>query len=197
MILFLISFELFKMRHAFVASLFVFLLISCGKEKTVTPQEATLVKEEVPSTKIIEKDGVTLEIYDFEAFHEHLKKKDGKTYVVNFWATWCKPCVKELPYFEELNKEYKEKGVEVLLVSLDMPSMLEKQLIPFIQKKELRSKVMVLDDVKSHLWIPKVDEAWSGAIPATVIYKKDERAFYEQSFTYTELEDELLKILEL
>ena len=69
-----------------------------------------------------------LEVYDFETFEAFLNHSDEKTYVVNFWATWCGPCIKELPYFEKLNAQYKARGVEVFLVSLDFPKQYEKNL---------------------------------------------------------------------
>ena len=52
-----------------------------------------------------------------------LHQKTESVQVVNFWATWCAPCIKELPYFEELNKL---ENVDVLLVSLDFPKHKEK-----------------------------------------------------------------------
>lgn len=130
-------------------------------------------------------------IYKFDEFEPLLNKDDGNIYVVNFWATWCKPCIKELPYFETIGEKYADQNVKVLLVSIDFPKLLEKQVIPFIEKNQLKSPVVLLDDTGANEWIPKVDENWSGAIPATVIYRGDERKFYEQSFTLEELEQEL------
>ncbi|WP_246109109.1 TlpA disulfide reductase family protein [Seonamhaeicola algicola] len=134
-----------------------------------------------------------LEVYDFEGLSPLLNKTDGKTYVINFWATWCAPCVKELPYFEKLQANYNSKNVEVILVSLDFPHQYETKLKPFIKTHNLKSKVVVLDDADANSWIPKVSENWSGSIPATIIYKNNKRGFYEQSFTYDELENELQK----
>ncbi|TYA86818.1 TlpA family protein disulfide reductase [Seonamhaeicola marinus] len=136
-----------------------------------------------------------LEIYDFEGLKPFLNKKDDKVHVVNFWATWCGPCVKELPHFEELHSKYKGGDVEVLLVSLDFPHQFETKLKPFIKERNLDPKVIVLDDVDSNSWIPKISKDWSGSIPATIIYKNDKRSFYEKSFTYEELEKELNKFL--
>ena len=138
----------------------------------------------------------SIPIYDFESLEDgYFNKEDGSTYVINFWATWCAPCVKELPYFEELNYKYADKNVEVILVSLDFPNKYESKLKPFIISKNLKSKVVALNDVDSNTWIPKVHETWSGAIPATIIFNKNKRQFYEQSFTYDELETEVNKFL--
>jgi len=81
------------------------------------------------------------------------------------------------------------------LVSLDFPDKIESQLIPFVTKRKLKSEVVLLDDPNANEWIPKVDETWTGAIPATIIFSKDKRKFYEQSFTYEELENELQTII--
>ena len=107
---------------------------------------------------------------------------------MNFWATWCKPCVEELPYFEQLREEYKDDKVEVILISLDLPNQIESRLKPFIKEHELRSQVVLLNDPNQNEWIPKVDPHWDGAIPATLVYNKNERRFYPKSFTYEELE---------
>ena len=132
---------------------------------------------------------------NYEELKPWLNKTDDNTYVVNFWATWCAPCIKELPYFEQINKDYNSKNVEVILVSLDFPSMKESRLIPYVKNKNLQSTVLHLDDVNEQFWISDIDKNWSGAIPATLIYNKDKRQFYEQSFTQEELEKEVQTFL--
>jgi len=115
------------------------------------------------------------------------------TYVINFWATWCGPCVKELPYFEELNALYDGQPFKQILVSLDDPKKLESKVMPFLVKNNIQSKVVLLADGKANSWIDKVDPNWSGAIPITLILKGDKRKFYEQEFHSTfELEEQML-----
>lgn len=145
--------------------------------------------------RIYESQGVKVKSFDFKSLEPYLTKSNDTTYVVNFWATWCLPCVKELPHFEKLNQTYAGKKVRVLLISMDMPNKIETSLLPFIKKKNLRSEVVHLDDPDANAWIDKVDKSWSGAIPATIIYNAKKRMFYERSFTYEELETELLKII--
>ena len=115
--------------------------------------------------------------------------------LLSFWATWCKPCVEELPAFQKLHKTYKDKNVEVILVSLDFPHLYETKLKPFIKEKKIASKVIALDDVDMNSWIPQISKAWSGSIPATIIYKNNISKFFERSFTFEELEKETLKVL--
>ena len=121
-----------------------------------------------------------------------LHQTGDKVYVVNFWATWCAPCIKELPYFETVNKR---DDVEVLLVSLDFPNYKTKRLLPFVEKHQLQSKVVHLDDANENFWINDIDTEWSGAIPATIIYTQEERKFYEQSFTLEQLNSEIESFL--
>lgn len=149
----------------------------------------------VAPLKIYEKGSIAIESYNYNGLESFLNKKDDTIYIVNFWATWCAPCIKELPFFEEIGKQYKNKNVKVILVSLDFPKKVESSLIPFIERKKLASEVIHLDDPDANSWIEKVDKNWSGAIPATIIYKNENATFYEQSFTYDELETELLKII--
>jgi thiol-disulfide isomerase/thioredoxin len=141
--------------------------------------------------KIYEKDGIKLKSYNFDGLQPYLNQKNDTVYVINFWATWCVPCVKELPYFEKLNQKYKSGKFKMILVSLDFPKMIESRVIPFIINKNLQAEVVVLNDPDANTWIEKVAKEWSGAIPATIIYKNDKRKFYEQSFTEEDLETEI------
>jgi len=142
------------------------------------------------SCKSDQKEAIILEVHDFTGIAPYLELEGSKTYVVNFWATWCAPCVKELPHFETLQENYPD-SVEVILVSLDFPHQYETKLKPFIQKHQLKSKVVVLDDPDMNSWIPKVDPQWDGAIPVTLIYNASKRLFYSRTFNYKELESEL------
>jgi thiol-disulfide isomerase/thioredoxin len=120
-------------------------------------------------------------VYDtYEDFEKKVLLENDTTYVINFWATWCAPCIKELPYFEKLNSE--NESVKVILVSLDSKKDLDKKLIPFIKKRKLASKVMLLADKDYNSWLSKVDENWSGAIPATLILHGKKRQFAEREF---------------
>lgn len=134
-------------------------------------------------------------IVNYVGLRPFLEKNNDKIYVINFWATWCSPCVEELPAFQKLYKNYKDDNVELVLVSLDFPNQLDETLIPFLEKEKLEGELLLLDDPDQNSWIPKVDKKWSGAIPATLIYKNNKRVFFEQSFTYESLVKELKPFL--
>lgn len=170
----------------YIMILLILVFFSCQNESK------TKVSLEIENAK---KQNNELEVYDFDGLEPFLTKKDDKTYVVNFWATWCAPCIKEMPHFEKLYANYKDKNVEVLLVSLDFPFQYDKKLKPFLKEKKIQSKVVVLDDPDMNTWMPKVSKEWTGAIPITIIYNKDKRQFYERTFTYKQLETELKQFL--
>lgn len=119
---------------------------------------------------------------------EHLTfTQNDSTYVVNFWATWCSPCVKEIAYFEELHRQSETSRVKVLLVSLDFPNQIERRVIPFLKEKNITAPVLLMTDLDYNSWIDRVDPGWSGALPATLIYNKEERLFLEKELSRDEL----------
>ena len=140
------------------------------------------------SSNVYPQSQIEVPSMSYQELYPLLNQKGNKTYVVNFWATWCAPCIKELPYFEELNNN---KNIEVILVSLDFPKHKEKLLLPFIKKRQLSSRVILLDDDNENFWINDISSTWSGALPATLIYTQNRRGFYEQSFTKEELFQEV------
>jgi thiol-disulfide isomerase/thioredoxin len=107
-------------------------------------------------------------------------------YLVNYWATWCKPCIEELPDFLKLNEEYKNRKFKMILVSLDFPQHIESRVIPFMKKKEIKARVILLDD-NANTWINKVNSNWDGSIPVTQIIYKNKKEFYNKTLNYNEL----------
>lgn len=118
----------------------------------------------------------------FEDFAPLLKPSNDTLYVINFWATWCAPCVEEMPYFETLHTEMANQKVKVILVSLDFKKDLESKVIPFLNERKLQPTVLMLADGRYNDWIDQVSPEWSGAIPATVLIKGTERRFYGEQF---------------
>lgn len=178
-----------------VTLLLAIILVSCKTESKSDSEVATSDTTTSNSQSTTSSQSIELEVYDYAGLERFLSTTTDTTYVVNFWATWCAPCVKELPYFEQLDSNYADKKVEVILVSLDFPKKFDSNLIPFIKEKDLKSKVVALNDMDSNMWIPKISEDWSGAIPATLIFNKNRRHFYERTFTYDELETEVKQFI--
>lgn len=134
-------------------------------------------------------------VYDKYSILEKENLSDKNTiYVVNFWATWCGPCVKELPHFEQLNSEH--KNIKVVLISLDFKKQFESKLLPFLKNKSIKSEVIFLADTDYNTWLPMVDKDWSGSIPATLIIKNGKKVFVERTFSsYQELNEYVNKII--
>ena len=135
------------------------------------------------------------QIERFEKFEDFEKEvilaaNPDEKVIINFWSTWCKPCIEELPYFEQITTQHPD--VKVILVSLDFKNQIEKKLIPFVEKNQLKSTVVALLDGKYNSWIDKVNPEWSGAIPGTLFLNGGKRAFYEKSYHSKE---EILKDL--
>ena len=133
-----------------------------------------------------------IKVVNYDELKSVIQKDDGKLYVVNFWATWCKPCVEELPAFMEVNNQFQSNpNFKMILVSLDNKKQLDSKVKKFIEKNNIDTDVYLLDDIKRmNEWIPDVDPTWSGAIPATVFYKNGKKIkFHEFEMTKYELED--------
>lgn len=115
----------------------------------------------------------------YEDLEKQLQQANDKFVVVNFWATTCTPCVKELPHFIEVNKEFSQNpDFKMLLVSLDMAKDKEK-VLNFIKTKNLNAEVVILDDVKRmNTWIPRFQKDWEGEIPVTLFYKNGKKEFF-------------------
>lgn len=128
-----------------------------------------------------------VKLLNIDQLNERIKQGKDSTYVVNFWATWCAPCIKELPHFEKLGAEYKKDKLVVLLVSVDFKSKLNSNVIPFVKRKNLKSEVFLLNESNPQEYIDRIDKSWSGSIPATLFIKGDQRKFVESEFTYEQL----------
>lgn len=124
--------------------------------------------------------------------------KESKTpLIVNFWATFCVPCIEEIPYFEEVVSQHKKEGVQLLLVSLDLKKSYPTEIKDFLAKKKFTSTVEWLDETNADYFCPKVDSSWSGALPASLFInnKKGYRKFFEEQLSREKLEKEIMAIL--
>lgn len=134
-----------------------------------------------------------LKFTSFDGLAPLFKHRDDTLRVINLWATWCKPCVKELPYFEALEKEFRsnKQKAKVILISLDMN---EKNLANYITKKDLKTPTYWLDDPDANAWVNKVNQDWDGAIPVTLSIDGTNSLFHRSDFSsYEELKNFVLK----
>ena len=119
--------------------------------------------------------------------------KSDSVLVINFWATFCKPCIEEIPYLESITQKYKDQKVKVLLVSLDLPGFFPGKIEDFVKKNNYSSRIVWLNESNADYFCPKIDKSWTGGIPSTVIinrrtgYKK----FFEEQIPENKLEQEI------
>ena len=127
----------------------------------------------------------------------HYIDKSDSVLVISFWATFCKPCIEEIPYLENISQKYKDQKVKVLLVSLDLPGFFPGKIESFVAKNKYISQVVWLNESNADYFCPKIDKSWSGAIPSTVIInrKKGYKKFFEEQMKPDQFEHELRKAL--
>jgi thiol-disulfide isomerase/thioredoxin len=118
---------------------------------------------------------------------QRLQSGKDTAYIVNFWATWCLPCIEELPHFEKLADQLSTEKLKVLLVSVDYRSQYETTVKSFVRNKGFKNEVFLLNETDPQEYINRIDPSWSGAIPATIFFYQGRRKFFEGEFTYDEL----------
>lgn len=144
------------------------LLLACLSYQTLRPQEVKLIT--------------------VNQLEQRFKAGRDTTYVVNFWATWCKPCVNELPVFEKFKNGTHSKPIKVIMVSTDLKSKLQTGVVPFVKAHQLTGEVYLLDEAPG-TYNEKINADWSGALPATLMVssKTGKRKFHESAYTFPEL----------
>ena len=135
---------------------------------------------------------------------EKIISETDRPLVINLWATWCVPCIEEIPYFLEEIKKHNQgvrsttDSIRLILVSLDGKENYPKQLRNFVNKRKFTTEIFWLDETNADYFCPKIDPKWSGVIPATLFVnpKKGYRNFVEEQLSPEALKRELMAILE-
>jgi thiol-disulfide isomerase/thioredoxin len=139
-----------------------------------------------------------LEYASFNQLETEILKDQEHLVVLNFWATWCKSCVAELPEFEKIYTDLGAKGVRVILANLDLHSKVEPVVPAFIQKQQIQSRVVHIADQDANEYINRVDPAWSGALPATIIYYQGKKVwFFEGQTDFETIKSIIIKYIQI
>ncbi|MBA3829700.1 MAG: TlpA family protein disulfide reductase [Taibaiella sp.] len=122
---------------------------------------------------------------------------DDTIYVINFWATWCAPCVHELPEFNKLYDHFAGKPVKILMVSLDFKEGYPREIEKMAEKKKMREELVWLNETNANIFIPKIEDSWQGSIPATLVLQHGQyfRQFWEGAIKAESVENVVEKQL--
>jgi thiol-disulfide isomerase/thioredoxin len=163
-------------------TVFIILLLAMGavgSAQTAAPDAAPAVRK--------------IKITDLEQTIAH----SDHPLIVNFWATFCVPCNKEIPYFQSTVAHYKEQQVELILVSLDLPDYYPSRIATFARGHGYTATLVWLDETDADYFCPKVDPRWSGGIPSSLFInnKIHYRRFFDRQLTEPQVDLEIKKML--
>lgn len=174
------------MKKLFVLFILSIFLTHCENEKKETNTNA---KHSTRSEEILK------EIPVYETFSDLaplFQNESDTTYIVNFWATTCPPCLREMPYFAELERVYETDKMRVILVSLDLKEHLNLRVLPYMKKHNIKPKVVLLADQNYSAWTDEIDTSWYGALPATLILSNERKKFSFGAYeSFDDLEQEV------
>jgi thiol-disulfide isomerase/thioredoxin len=129
---------------------------------------------------------------------EKIIAESNRPMIVNMWATWCKPCIEELPYFIEETKKHQKDSIQLLLVSLDFKEEFPFGISTFAMKRNITAPIFWLDETNADYFCPRIDKNWSGAIPATLFVnnKTGYKKFIESQLSHDKLKKQISALLE-
>jgi len=117
--------------------------------------------------------------------------------IVNFWATFCVPCLEEIPYFQEIAKEYKSKDVSLVFVSLDMKKAYPVEVNDMAKRLKLTYPVVWLNETNADYFCPKIDTSWTGGMPSSLFVNNATgyHKFFEEPLSKERLEKEIQEMI--
>ena len=124
--------------------------------------------------------------------------KESKTpLIVNFWATFCVPCLEEIPYFQETAEQYKAKNVSLVFVSLDMKEAYPVKVNEMAKRLKLVYPVVWLNETNADYFCPKIDTSWTGGMPSSLFVNNATgyHKFFEEPLSKDKLEKEIQVML--
>ena len=145
-----------------------------------------------------EKSGKITIVQNFAEIEHLFNNHNDTTYLINFWATTCPPCLKELPMFEKVAENHVNDKFKIVLISIDDKKRIEKYVIPFLKKNNIQNDVFSLLDDNFNIWTAKINNEWYGALPYTLIYKNSNKKYYFGAFKgVDDIEKEVKQLLKI
>jgi|AntRauTorckE5430_2_1112549.scaffolds.fasta_scaffold04340_2 thiol-disulfide isomerase/thioredoxin len=175
----------------FIPLFSLFLTLSpCSLFGPVAPAKPLIASPAVSAIMTPNDPKLSYPIYaSFEEIEALFQQQDNRIYVINFWATWCRPCITEMPFFEQLARESDPENLQVIMVSLDKVADIRTRLKDFVNDRPMVLPTLAFTDNYYEGWIKRVDRSWTGSIPLTLFYRNGQRYFNRgQISNYSELE---------
>jgi peroxiredoxin len=139
-----------------------------GKEDQVKAYMEKLAEEPVAISKA-----------DTLVLRELRKNGSGKFRLVNFWATWCPPCVAEFGEFVTVNRMYRHRDFELVTVSVNQPDE-ENQVLRFLKKEQASNRNLIFSSSDRERLMETFDPEWQGAVPYTVLLDPEGKVIYRE-----------------
>jgi peroxiredoxin len=125
------------------------------------------------------KEPVDLKPVNEQALKQLLAKESPNYRLINVWATWCAPCIAELPKFVEMNRMYRRRKFELITISADEPSA-KADALKVLKQNHVSSANYLFDEEDRDKLFDLIDEKWEGAIPYTVLLAPDGKVVYRK-----------------
>lgn len=172
-------------------SLFLLLFIfACQKPKEEKPVPVSAIALEADTSKLSY-------LSAFKEFEELMVNQKGNVVLVNLWATWCKPCVKELPFLEKLHQNYKDKGIKIVTLSIDEVSKADSLVVPFWEEMNFSMDNYLIANQDPGTFVNKIDPLWIGLLPTSFIFDANGKKIetITGAMSYRGFEKKMLKVL--
>ena len=121
------------------------------------------------------RENIRVSRLDEKMWSQIVAHREGKGLLVNVWATWCIPCVEEFPDLVRLDAEYRGKGLDVVVVSLDFDDEIDGKVRPFLRRMKAGMPAYINAFAPPENLITALHSDWSGGVPATFVFDKNGR----------------------
>ncbi|MCW3162266.1 TlpA family protein disulfide reductase [Chryseobacterium oryctis] len=185
------------MKKIILSTLVLLALSSCKKEEPKNDNETGIDSTSVTeNTDVVNNTFISPEIAP-EKIGDYLAKNNDTLYVTNFFATWCGPCMREIPHFKNKMQELKGKPVKFTFVSLDERTVWNDDVKNFAEEHDLAKNIVLLDGQKLDAnFFPKNFQKWDGgSIPFTFFRKGAKTEEFLGMMTEDELNNKINTLL--
>ena len=122
---------------------------------------------------------VSVEPIDAKALEDLRGNKSGKFRLVNFWATWCGPCLAEFPELTRVNRMYRHREFEFVTVAANFPDE-KRKVLDLLQKQQASNKNYIFGENDKYKMMGAFDPNWDGGLPYTVLISPTGQILYQK-----------------